>query len=39
MCLFRRNGKDITQLLDEEEDQHNVSHLTPDMVPQFLGGI
>ena len=36
---LRRNGKDITQLLDEEEDQHNQSHLIPDMVPQFLGGI
>ena len=36
---LRRNGKDITQLLDEEEDQHNQSHLIPDMVPQFLGRI
>ena len=36
---LRRNGKDIIQLLDEEEDQHNQSHLIPDMVPQFLGGI
>ena len=35
--LLRGNGNDIRKILDEEEDNHNNSKLSPEEVPKFLG--
>ena len=34
---FRGNGKDIRKILDEEEENHNKSKLSPEEVPKILG--
>ena len=37
IICFRGNGKDIRKILDEEEENHNKSKLSPEEVPKILG--